>query len=81
MKTNVKLEQCGAGWKVFAEIEDAAEGEAFEAAKRLIEKAAEFTMGLPGWNLGKEDSHEDPEQNKWRKAYFARKNWARGLGK
>ena len=81
MKTAIDFEQCSAGWKVVAHVEDLGTPEELEQAKRLIENAAEFGAGLPGWNLEKAAGETDPEQNKWRKAYFARKNWARGGGK
>ena len=80
MTLNVTLEQCGAGWKVLAEIHDVVDEEGLTAAQKLVERAAEFSMALPGWNPGKQE-REEPEGNKWRKAYFARRNWARGGAK
>jgi hypothetical protein len=81
MKLDINFEQCSAGWKVTANAEGVQNKEELESAKRLIEDAAEFSAGLPGWNLGKEAGETDPEQNKWRKAYFAKKAWARGGGR
>ena len=81
MKLNVHFEQCSSGWKMIADLEGLESEPELAAAQALIENAAQFSMGLPGWN-GTKDAPEDNEaQNKWRKAYFARKNWARGLGK
>ena len=80
MKTNIHMEQCGAGWKVLVDIEDVTEGEAFNTAKRLIENAAEFTMALPGWDVNRAGGAEasSPEDSKWRRAYFAKQKWAAG---
>ena len=78
MKTSIDFEQCSAGWKVVAHVEDIQSDSELNVAQCLVEKAAEFGAALPGWNLEKATGESDPEQNKWRKAYFARKQWAAG---
>ena len=81
MKLNIKLEQCGAGWKVFAEMDDMKALEELELLKPVIESAAQFSMALPGWNVKESPEATSEEQEKWRKAYFARKAWNKGLSR
>ena len=79
MKLNIHLEECSSGWKVLADIEDVKTPEDLKEAKVLVADAAEYASLLPGWDTGKKDANpEQGEDNKWRKAYFARQRWNKG---
>jgi len=81
VKTSLDFEQCGGGWKVLAHVEDVTTEAELLHAQGLIESAAQFSMALPGWDLKKTAGEEDTSQDKWRKAAFARRQWAKGLTK
>ena len=81
MKTNIHLEQCGAGWKILADIEDVTNQAELNKATELVQEAAVFSMALPGWDLKKTAGEENPDGDRWRKAVFARRQWAKGAGR
>ena len=84
MKTNIRLEQCSAGWKVIADIEGATSSEDIEQAKSLIATFGAYAHTLPGWSATGEapaaSDKSEAERNAIRAHYAqkARRNWNRG---